>query len=126
MDVNMHVTSTIVKKVRLWHNLLLFKLPYIKYRYFFDVHNTGDAPCSGSVSIRLYNGTQRSPLGAKTFRLDKPIDPGMHRPVYMDIYTPPTHSHRKYGVFSFQYAANNLAVGNGYINRRYEDLSQAV
>lgn len=123
---NIQVTSIIVKKVLIWHNLLLFKLPYIKYRYFFDVHNTGDDPFCGSVSIRLYNRKQRSPLGAKTFRTDNPIDPGLHRPVYIDIYTAPTHTHSIYGVSSFQYDANNLAVGNGYVTSKYEDLSQAV
>jgi len=117
------VTSVIVKKVRKWHNLLLFKLPYIKYRYFFDVHSTDNVPFGGNVSIALYNKKQRHPLAEETFKMDKPIDAGLHRSVYIDIYTGPTHIHGKYGVTSFQYNANNMAIGDDYISEKYEDLT---
>jgi hypothetical protein len=128
------VTSTIIKKVRLEHNLILFKLPYIKYRYFFDIHNNSTTVFDGSVTIGLYRSRVRGlldlslqQLGIKVVKAIDPIEPGQHKIVWMDLYSGPVHIHGKYGVTHFdwvtQVEGHRTINGQEAITSKYEDLA---
>ena len=120
---DLSVKSTIVKKVRLEHNLLLFKLPYIKYRYFFDIHNNGVKDFDGIVTIWLYSDKL---LIKKTFTPAQPIHPNQSKPLYLDMITGPRHMFGKYGIRRFSYVVDSgseVASGQERISEKYEDLS---
>lgn len=86
------VTNQIVKKVD------------GKYRYFFDIRNSDSKDFHGEVTINLFNN-QGNRLGAETFKLDNPLQPGLGFSRYIEINTAPQAIHDEYGITRFTYQA---------------------
>ena len=110
------VTSQIIKKVDK------------KYRYFFDIRNTGTEDFTGKVTINLFNNTYKSPLVTDTFDAASAyIAPEVGKAVYMDANSGPVSEHGDAGLTKFTYTitinGKEVGKGEGQLTDKFENTN---
>lgn len=115
--INVIVTSQVVKKVDK------------KYRYFFDIRNKDLKPFEGSVTINLFNESQKSSLSGDSFKTNQSMDPELGTSVFVDANTGPTSVHGEFGISKFTYVVwvgnDKVNEGEGLITDKFEDLDNS-
>ena len=107
------VTSMIVKKID------------GKFKYWFDIRNKGKKPFDGIVRIWCITDDESSEFD-ESFKTNRPIEPKLGTPQFIELNTGITSFHGANGIskFRFEVIVNDEVVqtGSGRITNNFENL----
>lgn len=107
------VTSMIVKRIN------------GKFKYWFDIRNEGKKPFNGIIKIWCITDDGSSEFD-ESFKTNRPIEPKLGTPQYIELNTGITSIHGANGIskFRFEVIVDDEVVqsGNGRITEDFEDL----